>query len=29
MDVRSLGLGDGSVDVAVDKGTLDAFIHGR
>lgn len=28
MDVRSLELPDGSVDVAIDKGTLDAMIHG-
>ncbi|KFY81058.1 hypothetical protein V499_00171 [Pseudogymnoascus sp. VKM F-103] len=28
MDVRQLELPDGSVDVAVDKGTLDAMIHG-
>lgn len=28
MDVRALELPDGSVDVAVDKGTLDAMIHG-
>jgi hypothetical protein len=28
MDVRELQLPDGSVDVAIDKGTLDAMIHG-
>lgn len=28
MDVRELELPDGSVDVAIDKGTLDAMIHG-
>ena len=28
MDVRKLELEDRSVDFAVDKGTLDAFIHG-
>ncbi|TVY88067.1 Endothelin-converting enzyme, partial [Lachnellula willkommii] len=28
MDVRALEMGDGSVDVAVDKGTLDAFLYG-
>jgi hypothetical protein len=28
MDVRELQLSDGSVDVAIDKGTLDAMIHG-
>lgn len=28
MDVRSLQLPDASVDVAIDKGTLDAMIHG-
>jgi hypothetical protein len=28
MDVRDLKLEDGSVDVAIDKGTLDAFLHG-
>jgi hypothetical protein len=28
MDVRKLELQDGSVDVAIDKGTLDAMIHG-
>ncbi|OBT63790.1 hypothetical protein VE03_06952 [Pseudogymnoascus sp. 23342-1-I1] len=28
MDVRQLELPDGSVDVAIDKGTLDAMIHG-
>ena len=28
MDVRNLELESGSVDIAVDKGTLDAFIHG-
>jgi hypothetical protein len=28
MDVRSLELADAEVDVAVDKGTLDAMIHG-
>ena len=28
MDVRDLKLGDESVDVAIDKGTLDAFLHG-
>lgn len=28
-DVRELaGVGDGEVDVAIDKGTLDAFIYG-
>lgn len=27
MDVRALELPDGSVDMAVDKGTLDAMIH--
>jgi EEF1A lysine methyltransferase 4 len=28
MDVRNLHLPDRSVDVAIDKGTLDAMIHG-
>jgi hypothetical protein len=28
MDVRELQLPDHSVDVAIDKGTLDAMIHG-
>lgn len=28
MDVRDLKLEDASVDVAIDKGTLDAFLHG-
>lgn len=28
MDVRDLQLADASVDVAIDKGTLDAMIHG-
>jgi hypothetical protein len=28
MDVRDLKLEDGSIDVAIDKGTLDAFLHG-
>lgn len=28
MDVRDIKLGDGSVDVAIDKGTLDAMYHG-
>lgn len=28
MDVRALEMGDASVDVAVDKGTLDAFLYG-
>jgi len=28
MDVRNLQLPDSSVDVAIDKGTLDAMIHG-
>jgi hypothetical protein len=28
MDVRALELPDRSVDVAIDKGTLDAMIHG-
>ena len=28
MDVRDLQLPDGSVDVAIDKSTLDAMIHG-
>lgn len=28
MDVRYLELSDGSVDMAIDKGTLDAMIHG-
>jgi len=28
MDVRKLQLPNGSVDVAIDKGTLDAMIHG-
>ena len=28
MDVRCLELPNGSVDVAIDKGTLDAMIHG-
>lgn len=28
MDVRDLHLEDASVDVAIDKGTLDAFLHG-
>jgi hypothetical protein len=28
MDVRNLNLPDQSVDVAIDKGTLDAMIHG-
>ncbi len=28
MDVRELQLPDSSVDVAIDKGTLDAMIHG-
>jgi len=28
MDVRELDLPDASVDIAVDKGTLDAFVHG-
>jgi SAM-dependent methyltransferase len=28
MDVRELDLRDASVDIAVDKGTLDAFVHG-
>ncbi|KAI9054370.1 hypothetical protein LZ554_001533 [Drepanopeziza brunnea f. sp. 'monogermtubi'] len=28
MDVRKLELADDTIDVAIDKGTLDAFIHG-
>lgn len=28
MDVRELDLPDASVDIAVDKGTLDTFVHG-
>lgn len=28
MDVRELQLPDGSVDVAIDKGTIDVMIHG-
>jgi hypothetical protein len=28
MDVRDLQLPDASIDVAIDKGTLDAMIHG-
>ena len=28
MDVRKLELEGGTVDIAIDKGTLDAFIHG-
>jgi EEF1A lysine methyltransferase 4 len=28
MDVRDLGFGDASFDNAIDKGTLDAFLHG-
>jgi hypothetical protein len=28
MDVRHLELSNRSVDVAIDKGTLDAMIHG-
>jgi hypothetical protein len=28
MDIRQLELPTASVDVAIDKGTLDAFIHG-
>ncbi len=28
MDVRKLQFPDGSIDVAIDKGTLDAMIHG-
>lgn len=28
MDVRNLELESASVEVAIDKGTLDAFIHG-
>ncbi|KAH6714467.1 S-adenosyl-L-methionine-dependent methyltransferase [Leptodontidium sp. MPI-SDFR-AT-0119] len=28
MDVRALSLPTASVDIAIDKGTLDAFIHG-
>jgi hypothetical protein len=28
MDVRDLQIPDSSVDVAIDKGTLDAMIHG-
>jgi len=28
MDVRDLKMHDGSIDVAIDKGTLDAMIHG-
>jgi hypothetical protein len=28
MDVRELQLPDGSVDMAIDKGALDAMIHG-
>ncbi|RAL61318.1 hypothetical protein DID88_009454 [Monilinia fructigena] len=28
MDVRDMKLGDGETDVAIDKGTLDAMIHG-
>lgn len=28
MDVRSLELPNASVDIAIDKGTLDAMIHG-
>ncbi|CZT45859.1 uncharacterized protein RSE6_06215 [Rhynchosporium secalis] len=28
MDVRKLGFKVGSIDVAIDKGTLDAFLHG-
>jgi hypothetical protein len=28
MDVRKLELPSASIDIAVDKGTLDAFIHG-
>jgi EEF1A lysine methyltransferase 4 len=28
MDVRHLELPTASIDIAIDKGTLDAFIHG-
>lgn len=28
MDVRNLSFSDASVDTAIDKGTLDAFLHG-
>lgn len=28
MDVRKLDLQEDSIDVGIDKGTLDAFIHG-
>ena len=28
MDVRKLEFQDASIDVAIDKGTLDAFLHG-
>lgn len=28
MDVRQLELPTSSIDIAIDKGTLDAFIHG-
>jgi hypothetical protein len=28
MDIRSLRFASGSLDIAIDKGTLDAFIHG-
>jgi ubiquinone/menaquinone biosynthesis C-methylase UbiE len=28
MDVRALDMPDASVDIAIDKATLDAFIHG-
>jgi hypothetical protein len=28
MDVRDIKLEDGGVDVAIDKGTLDAMLHG-
>lgn len=28
MDVRALELKDSSIDVAIDKGTLDAMLHG-
>lgn len=28
MDVRNLQIPDASVEVAIDKGTLDAMIHG-
>ena len=28
MDVRDLHFDNGSVDIAIDKGTLDAMLHG-